>query len=508
MTAPVWMALPPEVHSALLSSGPGPGGLLAAAGSWSSLSATYASVAEELSAILAAVQAGAWEGPSAEQYVAAHVPYLVWLTQASADSGATAAQYQTAATAYTAALAAMPTLVELAANHATNAVLTATNFFGINTIPIALNEAEYVWMWIQAAATMAQYDLVSSASLASAPQTESPPQILKPIQSSDSSDTGGSVQDIVDNDAGNPYDLSWWMNRITEPIDTLERDILEFPSNPSGATTQLVSDVAGLIADETGHAAEVYEAFFPEINALALTVSAANPGFLAGLAGLGALGGIQPDAVAVAATPTPETASVPVTTTSNSSVVSAAAAPGAPSSAPAPAPTATPTTAPAPGAPSPPPVGVEGAAYPYLVGGPTVGAVTGMSTGAQRKAPEPDIAAAAAAVTASAQAKKKARRRLRAGMRGHGDEFMDMNVEVEPDWGGPSVEQLVASTVASDQGAQNLGFAGTARKKALAEAAGLATLAGGEFGGGPSVPMVPGTWEPGNSEFGEGEEHP
>ena len=495
MTAPIWMASPPEVHSALLSSGPGPGGLLAAAGSWTSLSATYASVAEELSVILAAVQAGAWEGPSAEQYVAAHVPYLLWLMQASADSATTAAQFETAATAHTAAMAAMPTLLELAANHVIHTVLAATNFFGINAIPIALNEADYLWMWIQAAATMAQYDLVSSASLASAPQTESPPQILKPIQSSDSSDTGGSVQDIVDNDAGNPYDLSWWMNRITEPINTLERDLLEFPSNPSGATTQLASDVAGLIADETGHAAEAYEAFFPEINALALTLSAANPGLLAGLAGLSGLDGIQPDAVAVAAAPTPTTPGVPAT--GSASVVSAAPVPGAPSSAPASAPAAPAATAPASGAPPPsPPVGVQGAPYPYLVGGPTTGASTGMSTGAQRKAPEPDIAAAAAAAGASTSEKESARRRRRAKLRGYGHEFMDMNLSVEPDWGAPEGAELATSTVASGHSAGPMGFAGTARNEARIPAAGLTTLAVDEFGDGPVIPMVPGTWEP------------
>jgi PPE-repeat protein len=96
-----------------------------------------------------------------------------------------------------------------------------------------------------------------------------------------------------------------------------------------------------------------------------------------------------------------------------------------------------------------------------------------------------------AAVGAVSRETGRARRRRRAQLCDWGDEFADLDSDLGPS-AGPEEE---ASVGASDQGAGRMGFVGTVRKDAAGAAAGLATLDGNGFGGGPRMPMVPATWE-------------
>ncbi|ORV13424.1 PPE family protein [Mycobacterium celatum] len=469
MTAPIWMASPPEVHSALLSSGPGPESLLAAAGVWNSLSVEYESAAEELSSLLAAVQTGAWQGPSAESYVAAHVPYLAWLMHVSANSAATATQHETVAAAYTAALATMPTLAELAGNHAMHAVLVATNFFGINTIPIALNEADYARMWVQAATTMTTYQAVSSTAVASTPQTDPAPV----IQKTNGNNNSGGSQD----EGPGPTDPSWWTERLGKIGTAIENELL----HPSPTNAEVLYQIFTYWIPRWG--GEVYLTFAPQLTQLSeLSFGLIAPAIpMAGAAGLAGLAGLPqsasvstPEVPAVAAAPAPADIQPVAGITPSPAPTPAAAQAAAPAPATAPTASAVATTGP----PAPPPPGGAGFAYPYVVGPPGVGTGAPMSVraGAKMNASEPDSAAVGAAAATREDASHR-RRRTKAKQLGRGYEYMDL----EPD------------VAASDQGAGTLGFAGTARKAGAGQAAGLTTLADDALSG-PAMPMMPSSW--------------
>lgn len=176
---PIYHAAPPEVHSTLLNAGATAAGVVAAGTSWSHVAAEYVSGIAELEAILASVQA-TYQGPSAEQFILAHQPLLLWMQQVVIKATLAAVAHGEIAVSYESAVAMMPTMMELITNHVVHAALVGTNFFGVNTIPIGMNEADYVRMWNQAADVQTGYDGATGAAVASIPETLPPPPTLIP----------------------------------------------------------------------------------------------------------------------------------------------------------------------------------------------------------------------------------------------------------------------------------------------------------------------------------------
>jgi len=166
-------ALPPEINSGKIYTGPGSAPLLAAATAWDALASELQTTAASYGSTIGELTSS-WQGPSSEAAASAAAPYTAWLSSTAAQAEQTASQAQAAAGAYEAAFAASIPPPVIAANRAALALLVATNFLGQNTPAIAANEATYAEFWAQDAVAMYGYAGAATTASQLTPFTAAP----------------------------------------------------------------------------------------------------------------------------------------------------------------------------------------------------------------------------------------------------------------------------------------------------------------------------------------------
>ena len=226
-------ALPPEINSGLMYSGPGSGPMLAAAAGWDRLSTELYSAAGSYSSVISGLTDGSWRGPASTSMAAAAASYVAWMGTAATQSEQAATQARAAASAFESAFAATVPPPLIAANRAQLAMLVATNFLGINTPAIMATEAQYAEMWAQDAAAMYGYAGSSAAAATLTPFT-APQQNTNPagsgaqsaaVAKSVGTSAGTSVETIVQQILDN-------INKALEP-DVVNSGISAYATIPS-----------------------------------------------------------------------------------------------------------------------------------------------------------------------------------------------------------------------------------------------------------------------------------
>jgi PPE-repeat protein len=233
-------ALPPEVNSGRMYSGPGSVSMRAASTAWSLLAAEVEAAASSYQSAIDTLADDEWRGPTSASMVAAVVPYLAWMSSTGARAEHTATQANAAASAYEAAFATTVPPVEVATNRAQLMALIATNVVGQNTPAIAANEAQYGEMWAQDAAAMYGYAASSAAATDVKPFTQ-PPQTANSnaqalqasaVTQATSASTGSAAQ-----------------SQLSQLISTIPSSLNQFTAPLSAATSTAAAEPIGPIGE-------------------------------------------------------------------------------------------------------------------------------------------------------------------------------------------------------------------------------------------------------------------
>jgi PPE-repeat protein len=270
-------ALPPEVNSGRIYSGPGSAPLLAAATAWDALASELQTTAASYTSTITELTSSGWQGPSSVAAADAAAPYTAWLSSTAAQAEQTASQAQVAAGAYEAAFAASIPPPVIAANRATLALLVATNLLGQNTPAIAANEATYAEFWAQDAVAM--YGYAGAATAASQLTSFSAPPAT-------TNDSGQATQSAAAADS-TTTSIESFLTELNTELTSLDTQLTSYSTEFSTIETELINGLGTTITLPTwatGGIADIEKA----ITTFTSTVStyAAGPWSLIGIGSL------------------------------------------------------------------------------------------------------------------------------------------------------------------------------------------------------------------------------
>ncbi|WP_414688748.1 PPE family protein [Mycobacterium sp.] len=231
-------ALPPEINSGRMYSGPGSAPMRAASAAWNLLAAELESAATQYQSTIDVLD-DEWLGPTSATMAAAVDPYITWMSTTGAQAEQTAGQASAAASAYEAAFAMTVPPLEVAANRAQLAMLVATNVIGQNTAAIAANEAMYGEMWAQDAAAMYGY-AGTSAAAASVKAFSQPPETSNPAAQAMQ---GSAVTQA--NGASTGTGVQSQLQQLTSTIPSSLKQL----TSPVSAATNAATNPAGALGD-------------------------------------------------------------------------------------------------------------------------------------------------------------------------------------------------------------------------------------------------------------------
>jgi PPE-repeat protein len=197
-------ALPPEVSSALIYSGPGSSSLTAAASAWNAVAVELASTAQGLDKVVTQLTGEEWLGPSSTALAAAVQPYVSWVSTTAGQAEHAASQALSAAAAFETVFASVVPPPLIAANRAELAQAVSTNVLGLNNNVIAQLESQYAEFWSQNASALYNYAASSAAatkisSFTDAPAIANPSAALGSATSSPATSIQSWIQGLVTN---------------------------------------------------------------------------------------------------------------------------------------------------------------------------------------------------------------------------------------------------------------------------------------------------------------------